>query len=221
MPLPFLVILAKLAKACRLPYLQFIHQKKKNTMKYIYVFLILSIFVSNGCENNTSDELSTETTFDFKIKGSLSGHIASDAFGEANIKCGANRIIISFERPIPPNIEDDSNLLFGEIILAFLLSDSLGTFPLNEITTRVEEQVGFAALLNPLHFDDLSAQYISNEQRFQNVKNGNLVIKKWSRIPNERIEGTLEVTLIDDNEDLLIKGNFSILVSEANSFCLQ
>ena len=189
-------------------------------MKYIYAFLILSVFVLNGCESNSSDEVASETTFDFKVKGRLSGHIASATFGKASVKCDANRRIISLEKAIPPNIEDDSDLLFGEIILAFSLSDSLGTFPLNSITTRVEKQVGFVALLNPLYFDDLSAQYVANEQRFQNIKNGSLTIKKWSRIPNERIEGTLEATLIDDNEELSIKGDFSILVSETDSFCL-
>lgn len=189
-------------------------------MKYIYVFLVLSILILNGCENNTSDEIAAETTFDFEVKGRLSGHIASATFGKTSVKCDANRIIISLEKAIPPNIEDDSDLLFGEIILAFLLPDSLGTFPLSAITTRTEGQVGFVALLNPLHFDDLSAQYIANEQRFQNIKSGNLTIKKWSRIPNERIEGSLKVTLIDENEELSIKGDFSILVSETNGFCL-
>ncbi len=189
-------------------------------MRYIYFFLLIAVFSLNACENNTNENTEKATTFNFKVKGDISGYVTTE-FGEASIQCDGNRTIISFKEIIPPNIEEETDLLFGELIFAFLYTDSIGTFPLNGISgTRVNGQVGFVALLNLLDFDDLSAQYISNVKRLQEIKTGNLTISKWSKVIGERVEGSVEVTLINEREEVTIRGDFSILVKEKYGFCL-
>lgn len=183
-------------------------------------YLLLLFFVQIiSCDNATYPPV-TLTKFKFTISGNQKGTL-NQLEGTAQIECKGNKIILFFEESIE-NRTDKSDLLVGELILGFRQSDSIGTFALNGISSSENEgSVGIVAFLDKLEFDDLAAQYISNQERYEEVEAGSIIISEWSTQIRGVIRGKLDVNLENSEGKVNIKGDFSVKLDETNVNCPQ
>ena len=117
---------------------------------------------------------------------------------------------------------DTSDMLIGEIHLGIQVGDSTGTYTLKGITEkRNHREVGFLSLLNSLIFDDLSAQYINQTERFQNIITGSIEIERWSSQSEGIIKGHLKASISEEGKNIEIKGKFAIIVANIDEVCIE
>ena len=120
-----------------------------------YLVFILSVVVLISCGNN-SEVPRTLTKFNFEVLGFDNGTLKHWE-GRAGLECRGDEFLLSFKEAIDDKTSESDNLI-GELILAFKLKDTLGTYPLKAISAseRAEGAVGVVTFLNQLTFDDFA-----------------------------------------------------------------
>lgn len=191
-------------------------------MNYIKISLLFCFCLVGlwGCEEATETETPSESVFAFAITGTNSGKIKS-VKGTVKATCEGNRTLLTFSEGFNERTEKD-DLLIGELILGIQKTDTTGVFKLNGISNeRHPKEVGIVALLNTLTFDELAAQYITNEKRYDDVRAGKVTITKWSRAEGGIITGGIIATLGRLEEEVSIKGNFTVKLQGGDDVCTK
>jgi len=186
-------------------------------MKYI-LLIIISLSFWN-CDNQSSEISITETFFNFKITGTITGNI-SHHNGIATVKCENDRTIITFSETIE-NHSDSADAIIGDIIIGFQSGDTTGTFTLQGIAeSRLNNHVGIVAILDNLTYDELAETYVSNVQRYQEVSKGNININNWRTQPKQIIQGNINSTVEAEGEMINLTGSFGIILKADDEVCL-
>lgn len=173
--------------------------------KYGILFSLGLIILLISCKQE--NEETQETSFHFSITNELTGEITSQE-GTISLECKEDRIVLFFKETIEGRT-DSADLLIGEIIFGFQKGDTIGVYPLNEISGKRENgKVGIVAFLDLLEYDELAKQYISNPVRYERVQNGSVEITEWSTEIGGMTKGKLNTKLGERGNKVKIKGEF-------------
>lgn len=193
-----------------------IYHSTQPTMKKNVLFISLILLL--GCDEQEPRTTINSTQFELNVDGAMQGEI-SNLSDSISVSCENNRTVITFSKSIDSQT-DSSDVMIGDIIIAFQHTDSTGTFSLQGIAEkRQANHVGIVAILEQMTYDKVARTYISDQHRYQTVSQGEVKVTQWATQTNGIIQGSIQVTLQENDKEVSINGDFAVKLTEDDEVC--